>query len=100
MVHAYWSNFLLSILASTAVIKLLFKTDKCYFLKNWHPISLLTLTYKIIAKILVDRLQSFAPTVVDLQKMGFIKGHSIQDNFLAFKFAQEFEEIPSTSLLA
>lgn len=89
MVKAYWSDYLLSILTSSAVIKLLFKIGEHQLLKNWCPILLLTLTYKILAKILANWLQPLLPKVVDPQKTCFIKGRSIQDNFLAYRFSRE-----------
>lgn len=83
MVNAYWADCLLSIPTTSVVIEILLKIGDCMFMKNWPPISLLALTYKIIAKILANLLQSILPKVVDPQQTGFIKGHNIQDNFLA-----------------
>lgn len=90
MVQAYWADFMLSIPTLATIVELLFKIGEQSFLKNWRPISLITLTYKIIAKILANHLQSYAPRLIDPQQTGFVKGHSIQENFMALKFSQEF----------
>ena len=43
-------------------------------IKNWHPITLLNYDYKIWAKAIANRLESFAPELIGLQQTGFLKG--------------------------
>lgn len=50
---------------------------------------MLTTTYKIISKILAERLKPMVPKVVDQQQTGFVQGKCITDNIIAFKLGQE-----------
>lgn len=50
---------------------------------------MLTTTYKIISKILVECLKPGVPKIVDQQQNGFVHGHCITGNSLAFKLGQE-----------
>ncbi len=55
------------------IITLLPKKEKNrLFLKNWRPISLLNIDYKIIAKILAIRLQEVLPTIINDDQSGTI----------------------------
>lgn len=50
---------------------------------------MLTMTYKVISKLLVERFKPIIPQLVDKQQMGFFQGRCITDNILAFKLGQE-----------
>jgi len=55
-------------------------------LKNWRPITLLGIVYKIVAKTLAKRLQPLLDIIIRPNQTGFIKERSIIDNvFLAFE---------------
>ncbi|KAL3699252.1 hypothetical protein R1sor_017274 [Riccia sorocarpa] len=73
----------------SAVVKLLPKSDQKEFLRNWRPISLLPLIYKIAARILAARIKQLVPTLVDEEQVGFVDGRSITDNILYLKLSQE-----------
>lgn len=45
--------------------------------------------YKMISKILTERLKPMVPKVVDLQQTGFVIGRCITDNILALKLGEE-----------
>ncbi|XP_074342333.1 uncharacterized protein LOC141679853 [Apium graveolens] len=49
---------------------------------DFRPISLCTVMYKCISKILASRLKLIMPTVVDIAQSAFIPGRSISDNIL------------------
>ena len=49
-------------------------------LKNWRPISLLNADYKIIAKIIANRLETVIPYIINNDQSGCIKGRSIFNN--------------------
>ena len=54
----------LSYLMNQAIITLLPKNDEKRLLKNWRPISLLCVDYKILTKIISNRLK---PKLISLQ---------------------------------
>lgn len=51
---------------------------------------MLNLAYKIMSKILANRLKPIMSLLVDIQQSGFITGRSIVNNILTFKVAKEF----------
>ena len=62
----------------TADLKWIPKGSKdTQLLKQWRPIFLLNTDYKIIAKVLANRLQSVNSTIVSQDQVGYIKGHNI-----------------------
>ena len=63
------------------ILSLLPKKDKDrLFLQNWRPISLLNVDYKILAKILANRIIKSLPYLVDDDQTGYIKGRFIGCN--------------------
>ena len=67
-----------------AVITLIDKKGKDrQYLKNWRPISLLNVDYKIISKVLAVRLQDILPSIIHENQTGFVKGRYIGDNIRA-----------------
>ena len=47
------------------------------FIKNWHPISLLNVDYKIIAKALATRLKETLPKLISFQQTAYVKNRFI-----------------------
>ncbi|KAL3678979.1 hypothetical protein R1sor_021935 [Riccia sorocarpa] len=77
----------------TAVVKLLPKSRECHLLKNWRSISLLSLSYKLIGRILANRLKRILPRLVDIDQTGFVEGRSIMDNVLSLKLCQDLTNV-------
>jgi hypothetical protein len=74
-------NGMLSIEQKRGIITLLPKKDKNrFFLKNWRPITLLNLDYKLLAKTLANRMVDFLPILIDDDQTGYIKGRFIGCN--------------------
>lgn len=48
--------------------------------KNYRPISLLNLDYKVFAKILANRLQGYFINYIKEEQMGFLPGRHLKDN--------------------
>jgi hypothetical protein len=89
-VQKFWKDHLMAASDLSCVIKLLHKGGDREALTNWKPISLLTLMYKIIAKLLASRIKDVIPEIVDGQQKGFVKGRSIHDIILAYRIGQEY----------
>ena len=75
------NNGELSIEQRRGIITLLPKKHKNrLFLKNWRPITLLNTDYKIIAKILANRLKAVLPNIINDDQTGYIKDRYIGQN--------------------
>ena len=74
-------NGLLPLSQRNGIITLLSKKDKDPLLvRNYRPITLLTVDYKIIAKTLANRLRLCINDIIHSDQSGFIKGRNIGDN--------------------
>ncbi|KAL3694277.1 hypothetical protein R1sor_007928 [Riccia sorocarpa] len=93
MVQCFWDKRKLVGKDSRGVIKLLPKNDRRHLLTNWRPITLLTMTYKIIAKIIAVRLKGMLPGIIDTQQTGFVAGRNIIDNILSLRLGQEWAQV-------
>ena len=64
----------LSIDQKRGIINLIPKKNKDpRYLKNWRPISLLNTDYKIITKILANRIKKVLPTVINPDQVAYLK---------------------------
>ena len=61
------------------VLTLLFKSGKRENIRNWRPLTLLNTDYKIIAKILAERLKMVLPNLIHSDQKGFVKGRNISE---------------------
>ena len=64
------------------LITLLFKGGEKEDITNWHPKCLLSVAYKIIAKVLQRRLQMVLPEVINANQTAFLSNMYILDNIL------------------
>ena len=75
------TNGNLSITQYQGVITCIPKGDKPkQLLKNWRPISLLNVSYKILSACIATRIQKVLPKIIHHCQKGFIKGRYIGDN--------------------
>ena len=71
----------LSVSQRQSIIRLIPKKDNnLSYLRNWRPISLLNVDYKIATKALASRLKKVLPTVTNDAQTGYIKGRFIGEN--------------------
>ena len=63
------------------VISLIPKPNKdLAFIKNWRPIALLNIDYKIAAKTLANRFKYVLHSIISPEQTGFLKGRYIGEN--------------------
>ena len=86
-------NGLLPLSQRNGIITLLSKKDKDPLLvKNYTPITLLTVDYKIMAKTLAKRLRLCINDMIHSDQSGFIKGRNIGDNISLIMDIIEYTE--------
>jgi ABC-type enterochelin transport system substrate-binding protein len=54
-------------------------------LKNWRPISLLNIDYKILSKIVTNRIKQTLGNIINKQQTCGEKGRNISNNILSIK---------------
>ena len=70
----------LSITQKRGVISLLPKKNDLALLKNWRPLTLLNVDYKILAKIIATRLKETLLHLIDQDQTGFLEKRFIGQN--------------------
>ncbi len=78
-------NEVLPISCRRAVLSLLPKKGDLGFLKNWRPVSLLCLDYKILSKSIANRLKTCLNMLIHKDHTYCIPKRSIMDNLFFFK---------------
>ncbi|CAN1261991.1 Putative ribonuclease H protein At1g65750 [Linum perenne] len=70
------------------------KIDNPVSMKDLRPISLCSVIYRVIAKVLANRLRGVMPKLISTEQSAFIKGRSIVDNILvAFETLHHMKRI-------
>ena len=62
-----------------AIIRLLYKKGDHRLLKNWRPVSLLNVDYKILSKIMTNRLTKFMAKLTPIEQKCGVKGRQMAD---------------------
>ena len=73
-----------------AVVKLIFKKKDARKMSNYRPISVLCADYKMMAKIVAERMKKVLTSVIDNDQQGFIKDGDITGNLILVKEIIEF----------
>ena len=83
LVNSYnfsYENGLLSTSQRQAIITLIDKKGKDrLYVKNWRPISLLNVDYKVLSKCLAERLKPLLPKLIHHNQTGFVKDRNISE---------------------
>ena len=79
--HFFHKGFLLKEWNSTT-LTLVPKTQNPSMAKDFRPIACCNVVYKVVRKILANRMQVTLPLVIGPTQSAFIKGRSIVDNVL------------------
>jgi len=82
MLQAAFQNGRLPLGMTSSAILLLFKAGDHANLSNWRPITLLNVSYKILAKVLQLRLQPLLKDIISTDQSAFLPGRFILDNIL------------------
>ncbi|KAL3682038.1 hypothetical protein R1sor_000060 [Riccia sorocarpa] len=91
-VNFFWGTDQLSWKQQAGIIKLIPKDGNRELIKNWRPLTLLNTGYKLVSKIMANRLKDLLPSLVEPQQKGFIQGRKIADSVLNFIMCQEWAE--------
>ena len=71
----------LSVTQKEGLIVCIPKGDKCKkLIKNWRPISLLNVSYKIASGVIAARIKSVLPSIIDSDQTGFMANRFPGDN--------------------
>jgi hypothetical protein len=63
-------------------LSLIPKEEKVETPHKLHPISLCNFIYKLISKIIVNRLKSLLPSLISPEQLGYVEGRQILDNII------------------
>ena len=84
----------LSVSQKRGTITLIPKGDENFTeLKNWLPISLLNIDYKILSKVLARRMEKVLPKLVHSDQAGFVNGRFIGQNIRLLNDIMDYTDI-------
>ncbi len=64
----------------------------CHLLKNWRPIFLLNTAYKILAKLIANRLKTVLPLMINNDQTDYLKNRFIGENIRLLQNISFFTE--------
>ena len=82
MVNQFFFDGLMAQGLNNTNICLIPKTDKPNEMTKFRPISLYNVSYKIISKVLCQRLKKILPQRISETKSAFVAGRQITDNIM------------------
>ncbi|MCO5601072.1 hypothetical protein L7F22_055189 [Adiantum nelumboides] len=82
----------------SGLISLIPKVGDTTRLRQWRPITLLSLVYKILAKLISSRLRPFLPDLIHMSQTGFVQDRCILDNLFSLHRAMDWARTSGTPL--
>lgn len=67
------------------MLSLILKKEDLALLKTWRPVALLCTDYKLLSKVLANRLKDFLDLVVHRDQSYCVPGRSIMDNMFLMR---------------
>ena len=86
----FHTNGIINKAVNETYIVLVAKKEKCTKTSDYRPISLTTVVYKLIAKVLAERLKATLPHTVSENQMPFVKGRQITNAILIANEATDY----------
>ena len=84
----------MSVTQKLGIITCIPKAEKVrHFLKNWRPISLLNIIYKIASGCIANRIKTVLDIIIDQDQTGFISGRFIGENTRLIYDVMHYTEI-------
>ena len=84
---------MLSLTQKQGILTLIPKKDKDVLLvKNWRPLSLLNMDYKLLAKVIANRMKKVIGKIIHSNQTGFISGRYIGENLVKILSILEYCE--------
>ena len=74
----------------TSIVKILYKKGDRRIIGNYLPLSLACTDYKILAKIITERIKSALKQIIGTEQQGFIQGGDITGNLVLVKEIMEY----------
>ena len=69
--------------ARRGIISLIEKVNKDILkIPNWRPLSLLSVDFKLVGKVLANRLYEILPNIIHREQSGFMKNRSLNENIM------------------
>ncbi|GBG91438.1 hypothetical protein CBR_g52393 [Chara braunii] len=76
-----------------AFVVLIYKKGAREDVRNWRPISILNAPYKILAKVLSNRLNEVLPCIINPTQAGFVPGRQIVSNIMLARQILRHQEL-------
>ena len=75
------------------ILTLLYKTGERELLKNWRPLKLNNVDYKIVAGSLSNKIKPILPSIIHSDQKGYIKGRNINESNRLIQDLIDYTEI-------
>jgi exonuclease III len=99
LVHHFWRTGQLYMELLQGIIRIIPKKLDKLRLKDWRPLTMLQVVYKIAAKILANRLSVLLPLIVSPKQSGFVPGRQILNNISIGYLMKDWAESKQIPLL-